>query len=663
MNKKILQLISGGLIFDYNLRMVNQITNKILAWSFLGCFLVCCTFISLTSWNELRLVGYQHVSKLLVTLDYPNQVIWNQSNKTQLTALHYQRSAVIQNAVNHAQQTLMSRLKQVAMIGLVMFFACFMGVTRFFTNKGKAHREDQFISGTYLAQDIKETLHSLKQSQRGLSDIKLASVLPMPRGSEKQGLFFHGTTGSGKTQALMVLLDQIRRSGDAAIIYDKECTIKPYFFREGFDAELNPISSHCANWDLWEECENPLELGNFSTYQIPKSVQGSDPFWVDAARTILTSTAWKMKDCPDKEIIKLLQYLLTTTLDEMRHFLKGTEAENLVSKEIEKTAISIKSVLATYTKALRYLEGLNKSDKPKFSIKKWVNEAATSEKSQKSWLFITSRSQYHHEIKPLISMWLGLAMKSIQSLNPDPNRRIWIIMDELASLHRLEMLSDTLADIRKFGGCVAIGIQSIYQLKFLYGDNEARAIVDLLNTSLYFRSPRTEVAEWVSNELSEQTINEMKESQSFGPDSVRDGNTLGSQKTKRKTVEVSAIKTLEDLMCYVSLLGKHPLTLIKTKVKKRNTLCASLVVRPINFDALETINSSALTLQQAPEVNKEVRSMAQFEEEALLVAEHDAVPSKKGVKKRQGDFSTDESTEGTHDIELREAPLVVRDMY
>jgi len=196
-----------------------------------------------------------------------------------------------------------------------------------------------------------------------VSDIRLLNQLPLPARSEYQGIFFHGSTGSGKTQAIMRLLDEIRGLGEPAIVYDKECTIKPYFFNEHLDVELNPVSALCANWDLWSECSNPMELGNLAAYLIPKSVQGSDPFWVDSARTILTSMAWRMRHHRDKSALNLLRLLLTTSLDEMRNLLKGTESENLVSKEIEKTAISIKSVLATYTKALRFLEGLDNSGK------------------------------------------------------------------------------------------------------------------------------------------------------------------------------------------------------------------------------------------------------------------------------------------------------------
>ena len=347
-------------------------------------------------------------------------------------------------------------------------------------------------------------------------------------------------------------------------------------------------------------------------------------------------------------MIVLLQLLLTTTLDEMRGLLKGTESENLVSKEIEKTAISIKSVLATYTKALRFLEGLDKEDKEKFSIKKWVEETCSKDYN-KGWLFITSRSKYHKEIKPLISLWLGLVMQGVQSLNQDSDRRIWIVMDELASLHRLEMLSDTMADIRKFGGCVAIGIQSISQLQFLYGNHEAEAIADLLNTSVYFRSPKSKVAKWVSDDLGEQVISEVKESRSYGPDSVRDGNTVGTNRSIRKTVEPGDVMTLEDLECFVRLIGNHPITRIQNKYIERDEICEPLKERAIDFDALEKINKLALNAQNNPDVSDDARKIKNFEENADATL--DAIELSKEKNKA---FLEDETTQ----IERAESPIV-----
>ena len=588
----------------------------------------------------------------MVSVGKEDIIVWHSSVSRNLNAEQFLNSEIVTNGVTAAMENLWFIVAKVLIFGGMIYWGIVLFFSFYFMKKGESYSRDKYISGTRLAKNTKETLQSLKKSNRGLSEIKLLNKLPMPKRSEKQGIFFHGSIGSGKSQAIMQLLEQLRKTGDPVIVYDKECTIKPYFFNKEIDIELNPVSELCANWDLWEECDNPMELGSLATYLIPKSVQGSDPFWVDAARTILTSMAWKIKPREDKSIIVLLQLLLTTTLDEMRGLLKGTESENLVSKEIEKTAISIKSILATYTKALRFLEGLDQDNKEKFSIKQWIASTCHSDYN-KGWLFITSRSKYHKEIKPLISLWLGLVMQGVQSLTQDSNRRIWIVMDELASLHRLEMLSDTMADIRKFGGCVAIGIQSISQLQFLYGNHEAEAIADLLNTSVYFRSPKAKVAKWVSDDLGEQVLSEVKESRSYGPDSVRDGNTIGTNRTIRKTVDAGEIMTLEDLECFVRLIGNHPITRIKNKYIEREEVCEPLKERNIDFDALEKINQLALSAQNNPEVIDEVRKIKDFEEKAEQVLK--TIDSSKHKEK--------EAIENdSFQVESSESPLVYKEI-
>jgi len=615
------QFIRGGQIFGYNTRMMVQVSNRIFIWGLMGYCLLVLAILALTSRQAIETLWLQTYATFLKHIGYGTKEIWHGAHGG-FSAAYFLSNPKLQSTVITAQNILMQDCIKALVIAGVIYTGVVIFAIRFFKQKGEKYSLDKHISGTRLVTSKKALMKSVKKSVRGVSDVFLLSNIPIPARSEFQGFFFHGSTGSGKTQAIMRLLDEIRRLGEPAIIYDKECTIKPYFFNEATDVELNPVSVTCANWDLWSECDNPMEFGSLASYLIPKAVQGSDPFWVDSARTILTSMAWKIRGQKDKSAIRLLQFLLTTTLEEMRDILKGTESENLVSKEIEKTAISIKSVLATYTKALRFLEGLDKGDAPKFSIKDWIQKAHTSSASQKGWLFITSRSKYHKEIKPLISLWLGLAMQGIQSLKPSGNQRIWLVMDELASLHRLEMLSDTLADIRKFGGCVAVGIQSIAQLEFLYGNHEAHAITDLLNTSIYFRSPKSRVAKWVSEDLGEQVVDEVRESQSYGPNSIRDGNTIATQRVVRKTVDSGEIMTMEDLECYVRLIGNHPIARIKTDYIERKARMEPLTERTIDFDALEKINQSALAAQHHPDVDGEVKKIQAMNEEVHTVLEH-----------------------------------------
>lgn len=637
------QFIRGGQIFGYNTRMMAQVANRLIVWGITGYLLLVSAILFYTSRFQLIAVGLQFYAKTLSILGLSDRKIWAASHGW-FSADYYLRSPVLQKAVEHSKQLLMHDLVMALIVSAVIYAMTLFFFVRFFMKKGEKYSVDKHLSGTRLASP-KALKKSVKKGERGISDVYLLTDFPIPKRSEFQGFFFHGSTGSGKTQAMMRLLDEIRRLGEPAIIYDKECTIKPYLFNKNLDIELNPVSSICANWDLWNECDNPMEFGNLATYLIPKSAQGSDPFWVDSARTILTSMAWKIRDRDDKSAILLLQLLLTTTLDEMRGILKGTESENLVSKEIEKTAISIKSVLATYTKALRFLEGLNTNGAPAFSIKDWIKQAVDPITANKGWLFITSRSKYHKEIKPLISLWLGLAMQGIQSLKPNSNQRIWLVMDELASLHRLEMLSDTLADIRKFGGCVAIGIQSISQLEFLYGNHEAHAITDLLNTSLYFRSPKSRVAKWVSEDLGEQVIEEVRESQSYGPNSLRDGNTIATQRVVRKTVDAGTIMTMEDLECFVRVIGDHPIARIKSDYLERTARMDVLVERVIDFDALEKINHDAMSLQNHPEVSDEVKKLRVFDDVANQVGDDETALDK--PNKLNGAFTVSMDFEDT----------------
>ncbi|WP_261666605.1 type IV secretion system DNA-binding domain-containing protein, partial [Erwinia mallotivora] len=67
-----------------------------------------------------------------------------------------------------------------------------------------------------------------------------------------------------------------------------------------------------------------------------------------------------------------LRTLLAIKLDKLRDFLAGTPASTLVDGSIEKTAISIRSVLTNYVKSLRYLQGIDREGKKPFTIREWM---------------------------------------------------------------------------------------------------------------------------------------------------------------------------------------------------------------------------------------------------------------------------------------------------
>jgi len=302
----------------------------------------------------------------------------------------------------------------------------------------------------------------------------------------------------------------------------------------------------------------------------------SDPFWVNAARTVFVSAASRMRQAEDRSIEKLLKLLLTGEFENLEKYLEGTPAATLVSNKIEKTAISIRSVITTYLKSLQSLSGLDSKENVAFSIRDYlINE------NESGWLFISSNGEHHKSLKPLMSMWLAMASLTMLSLAPDPNRRIWFICDELPTLHKLPLLGETIAEVRKFGGCFLLGMQSFSQLEKVYGRSGAQEIFDLLNTRFFFRSPSADMARLVSRELGEEELDESKENYSYGANSVRDGISLGNQRATRAIVTYPEVLELANLKCFVRLPGQYPVTRLDLQYQKREGGSISLIKRTI----------------------------------------------------------------------------------
>ncbi len=105
-----------------------------------------------------------------------------------------------------------------------------------------------------------------------------------------------------------------------------------------------------------------------------------------------------------------------------------------------------------------------------------------------SWLFITVKADQLPSLRPLITVWIDIAIGAIMSMKPDPERRLYCIIDELPTLQRLPSLSDFLARARKYGGCGILGFQSYPQLEATYGIQDAAAITGYCSTWIALRA-------------------------------------------------------------------------------------------------------------------------------------------------------------------------------
>ncbi len=567
-SESVKNFIRGGQILQHNMRMWTQIMKKIML-ACVGSFLLL---------NMIWFVCVNTPYHRYVTLQWLSANFWIlfDAKHTQpfLEPSGQTYHVYAKDVVNSPEILAIVRdVKSHAMMGLIYTAAVQLIIFQlglvWLRRSGKTKTENKQKAGDLVVSN-KELVKIIKKRDQD-SDLVLAGV-PLIRNKECQHFLFDGTTGAGKSTAIKYLMDQIRARGDKAIIYDKGCSLIQEFYQPT-DVLLNPLDIRGAKWHLWNECRDSVDYDNIAVALIPRSPNASDPFWVDAARAVFSATAFGMSQDDNKSATKLLKYLLTTELENIKHYLEGTFAETLASDKIEKTAISIRAVLATYLKCLKYVD-----DDPKgFCVRDWIRD-----ETQDNWLFITSLGDRHETLKPLMTAWLDIAVNSLISLTHNRQRRVWFILDEMSSLHVLPSLEGGLAESRKFGGCFVLGWQNISQLRRVYGHDGARSLSALTNTRFMYRQPDPDIAKWSASNLGESIIDEVREGISYGANSMRDGVSISRAEIRKPVISYSEIMNLDDLNCYLRLPGAYPLTKLKFLYHERNKTHEPFIMRPID---------------------------------------------------------------------------------
>ena len=235
--------------------------------------------------------------------------------------------------------------------------------------------------------------------------------------------------------------------------------------------------------------------------------------------------------------------------------------------------------MASHLSSLAYLDEANP-----FSIRQWVLQDQPQGRED-SWLFLVALPDQREAMRSLLSTWVGVAIRSLlsldsMSLEPNPSRRLWFIMDELPALHHLQSLPLGLAEARKYGGCFILGLQDTNQLDELYGHNIAKSILGLLNTKILFRSPDDTTAKRLSALLGEREESEIIEGLSFGAHHMRDGVSLSDQRRIKPAVSATDIMNLKDLEAYLKFPGTASVAKIKFSHVKPSPVAAPFIEKP-----------------------------------------------------------------------------------
>lgn len=374
-----------------------------------------------------------------------------------------------------------------------------------------------------------------KGSQPG---IRLHPQVQISQVRETKHLLVMGASGSGKSNIIWQIVNEAIARKDRVLIFDS---------KGDFTSELNhlcllaPWDSRSRAWDVAADCPGPLDARELAARMIPDN--DKDPMWPNASRAVLVTLLLHLqKTKPLNWTFEDLRQLLNLPIEEIRLLAQQYSPEAVRSlEEGSKTTQSILINLNAFMTAVVDLASAwGSADMKRFSMRRWLE----GDPARGRIVVMQGSQQYAQTAAATINSLLSVVAATIASptLPDDPNRRIWLILDEFAQLGKVRDIGTLIRMGRSKGLRIVIGAQDVAELSAIYGTQRVNAWTSSLTTSIYSRLEGGETAEWVSKRIGDEETEELTQSTTETPNG--NSQTMQSAIRKAATVLPSQLKTL-----------------------------------------------------------------------------------------------------------------------
>lgn len=432
---------------------------------------------------------------------------------------------------------------------LILFFSFSVSISFIWHIFGKISKNINIINGKEVleAATAKKILKRMKQE----SELKVGNM-SLVKNSETSHILFTGTTGTGKTTSMNEMAEQIRLQERPAIIIDYNGLMSREFYREG-DIIIGK-DEYC--WDFFEDIKDSDNLAIIADAIFEAKGGNSDEMWNNASKALFKDAASIISKKNNPLISDLWNLLARENLNILHEKLVGYTSHSMVDPANEKTALSIRTNCLAY---LGWMEKAGDSLK-KFSIRNWINNP-----NKRNWIFLKASPKERSFLRSLYSIIIDLFISQIMELGEDEDRRIWLIIDELASLNKIPNLAIALAEFRKYGGCIMASLQSPNQLYDIYGHSKANYMLDQFNTKFIFRTEEYNFANYLCKGIGTMNYIEKSENYSYGSHEIRDGVNISSNEKQKPILSPSDLASLNNMEAY-AILPLREAKIVKVKI-------------------------------------------------------------------------------------------------
>lgn len=478
-------------------------------------------------------------------------------------------------------------LLSLGVMGVVSFYAF-----RFFVGFGREETKNVRIDGVYDLVDDKTLSKMVRESETGASGWTLAGV-DLPKKSMVMGVSVVGAQGSGKSLALHDLIVQAERQDVRLFVNDPSGEFwmahgKP----ENGDVYFNPALAGGVNWSIFSELEYQYDSEILAFAFLPKrESKGNGDFFDDAARSLFSALVRRLAEGGAVNTNEIASAFFETTEDELAALVSGTAAADAVSQDAKGMRAGVMASAAIHMSGIQMMAPGN------WSLREFLRQP-------KGNIYFVGDEAKFRAVKRLM---FSTAMEMIKAKGEIvPDIKYLFILDEYPVLGDIDV-EKHLAEKRKFGVGVIVGMQAETQLETVMGKDRAATTLSVLNTNLQLRIPDPAAQKKAEERFGKQEIRMVGENQTLAVAETKDSLGVTKNVQEKALIPAANFGLLELAQGYIKVLGNLP----AAKVDYRWWFAEG--------------SSSSGTDTRANEVNRQVRPYPDKDERFRLVVAQDGL--------------------------------------
>lgn len=415
---------------------------------------------------------------------------------------------------------------------------------------GRRARENKRVDGVEELVAPKELSRLVKKEEPGpytILDVALPKSAPM------QGIQFMGAQGTGKSLAIHDLMQQVFQRRRKCIIYDQSGEYFRAYFRPGKDYFFNPSMLGSVPWSIFRELQNTYDSNTLAhSFLPPKAgvVHGANAFFEDAARALFSVITLRLRQRGAVYTRTISEAILSMPEDELELLIRESVASSAVGGDSKGQRQGVISSIAIY------LDGIAAVQDGEWTLRQFF------ERDDDARFFIVSTDDTKAMFAPLYRLLLAISFGIIAAKREICHYdRYWYFLDEVHVLGDIK-LDETQATHRKYGVCVATGIQADTQYITSIGHERAKTLMNCFNTSVMLRANEPEMRDRMARRLGRMDMEVVSNGQALAVSDWRDGGSLNQGQQEKWLVMPDKLGKLKNCMAYVQVPGDYPATLV-----------------------------------------------------------------------------------------------------